>query len=450
PVAPIRKNRIWLLILLAALASIFLIAAPSSPLNSITGLSADDDSWIGRIWEINSGKTRSWDWWVGWEMFVDSPVVGIGLGNYKLNFLAYKADFLSTPRGETYSFYIPRAAQAHNDYVQALAELGIAGALAIAGFIVLLVVLFWLRIHRTKNEDLRMDLLLLACGAFPVLVHALVSFPAHLPASSLVFIAVIGIAFSRVYGDTGVHIQTLSQWPLRTSGIVVLVLGLAVSGFAVSDLAANVLMTKGLQQLQLGNTHVAEALLSKSLRYDFAPRQTYYHLASAQLRLNKTDEAWANLEMCMTRYLDEGVYLTYANLGANRGELDKAQTAVDTLLAGHPLKEVEQQARYIEAIISIQRQDYDRAVQQLESLTQDHPSYETGFIALGDLYDAQGLTNSARSNFERALLLIDKGLDRANKKIADHAIVTLAEYGQIRAKIDLLNQQKAIVVDRLS
>jgi len=450
PVAPIRKNRIWLLILLAALASIFLIAAPSSPLNSVTGLSANDDSWIGRIWEINSGKTRSWDWWVGWEMFVDSPVVGIGLGNYKLNFLTYKADFLSTPRGETYSFYIPRAAQAHNDYVQALAELGIAGALAIAGFIALLVVLFWLRIHRTKNEDLRMDLLLLACGVIPVFVHALVSFPAHLPASSLVFIAVIGIVFSRVYGDAGVRIQTLSQWPLRTSAIAVLVLGLAASGFAVSDLAANVLMTKGLQQLQLGNTNVAESLLSKSLRYDFAPRQTYYHLASAQLRLNKTDEAWANLEMCMTRYLDEGVYLTYANLGANRGELDTAQTAVDTLLAGHPLKEVEQQARYIEAIISIQRQDYDRAVQQLESLTQDHPSYETGFIALGDLYDAQGLTDSARSNFERALRLIDRGLDRANKKIADNTIVTLAEYGQIRAEIDLLNQQKTIVVDRLS
>jgi len=152
----------------------------------------------------------------------------------------------------------------------------------------------------------------------------------------------------------------------------------------------------------------------------------------------------------MTRYLDEGVYLTYANLGANRGELDTAQTAVDTLLAGHPLKEVEQQARYIEAIISIQRQDYDRAVQQLESLTQDHPSYETGFIALGDLYDAQGLTDSARSNFERALRLIDRGLDRANKKIADNTIVTLAEYGQIRAEIDLLNQQKTIVVDRLS
>jgi len=450
PVAPIRKNRVWILILLLVLSAVFLVQAPSSPLNSVIGFSADESSWLGQLWERNSGKTRSWDWWVGWEMFVDSPVVGVGLGNYKLNFLTYKPDFLSTPRGEAYDFYIARAAQAHNDYVQVLAELGLLGAITLFGFVATLVWSFWCRVRRTRDEEKQLDLLLLACGVIPVFVHALVSFPAHLPASSLVFIAIIGIALSRAYGGAAVLTRTLSRWPLKVSALAVLVVGLVVSGFAVADLSANVLMAKGIQQLQMGNTRVAESLLSKSLRYDFAPRQTYYHLASAQLRLSKPDEAWENLELCMTRYLDEGVYLTYANLGANRGELEKAQAAVDTLLAGEPLKEVEQQARYIEAVISVQGQNYDRAVQQLESLTQDHPTYETAFIALGDLYLAQGLTNSARGNLTEALQLIENKLRRANKKIENNTIATLAEYGQIRAEIDLLNQQYDIVIDRLS
>jgi len=450
PVAPIRKNRVWILILLLVLSAVFLVQAPSSPLNSVIGFSADESSWLGQLWERNSGKTRSWDWWVGWEMFVDSPVVGVGLGNYKLNFLTYKPDFLSTPRGEAYDFYIARAAQAHNDYVQVLAELGLLGAITLFGFVATLVWSFWCRVRRTRDEEKQLDLLLLACGVIPVFVHALVSFPAHLPASSLVFIAIIGIALSRAYGGAAVLTRTLSRWPLKVSALAVLVVGLVVSGFAVADLSANVLMAKGIQQLQMGNTRVAESLLSKSLRYDFAPRQTYYHLASAQLRLSKPDEAWENLELCMTRYLDEGVYLTYANLGANRGELEKAQAAVDTLLAGEPLKEVEQQARYIEAVISVQGQNYDRAVQQLESLTQDHPTYETAFIALGDLYLAQGLTNSARGNLTEALRLIENKLRRANKKIENNTIATLAEYGQIRAEIDLLNQQYDIVIDRLS
>ncbi|MCK5247079.1 O-antigen ligase family protein, partial [Candidatus Bipolaricaulota bacterium] len=322
PVDPIRKNRLWILVMLLSLVLTFLIMAPSGPLNSVVGLSADESSWIGRIWERNSGRTRSWDWWVGWEMFKESPVVGVGLGNYKLNFLAYKAEFLTSPRGENYDFYIPRAAQAHNDYAQALAELGILGGLAVLGFMAVLAVSFWLRIRRMKDENKRLELILLACGVIPVFVHALVSFPAHLPASSLVFIAIIGIAYSRVYGEAAVRTGLLSRWPLRVAVAAVTAIGIVVSTFAVSDLSANILMYEGIQQSQLGNNHTAEALLSASLRYDFAPRQTYYHLASVQLQLNQFDEAWENLELCMKRFLDEGVYLKYANIGANRGELE--------------------------------------------------------------------------------------------------------------------------------
>jgi tetratricopeptide (TPR) repeat protein len=450
PVGPMRKNRVWLLILLLLLTITFLVEAPSSPLNSVVGLSADRSSWISQLWDRNSGRTRSWDWWIGWEMFKDSPIVGVGLGNYKLNFLSYKAEFLSTARGEDYSFYIPRAAQAHNDYVQALAELGILGALAILGFMAVLVVSFWLRVRRTKDEDEQLELLLLACGIIPVFVHALVSFPAHLPASSLVFIALIGIAHSRVYGEAAVRTHSLSRWPLRISVSVVVVVGIIVSGLAAFDLSANILMNKGIRQSQLGNDYSAEALLVASLRTDFAPRQTYYHLASTQLRLDRINEAWENLELCMTRFLDESVYLTYANLGANLGELDKAQAAVDILLASHPVSSVEQPARYIEAVIAMQQRDYDHATQLLESLTRDHASYETGFLALGDLYAAQGLTDSARSNFETALQLIEKKLGTASRRLEAETIATFAEYGQIRTEIQLLNQQKEIVIEQLN
>lgn len=449
PVSPIRKNRLWILALLLLLVITFLVEAPSGPLNSVVGLSADESSWIGQIWGKYGGRVRSWDWWVGWEMFKESPVVGVGLGNYKLNFLTYKTEFLATSRGEDYDFYISRAAQAHNDYVQALAELGILGGLAVLGFMAVLVVSFWLRIRRTKDEDKRLELLLLACGIIPVFVHALASFPAHLPASSLVFVAVIGIAFSRIYGEAAVRTGSLSRWPLRVAVASITAIGIVVSVFAVSDLSANILMYEGIQQLQLGNNHSAEALLSASLRYDFAPRQTYYHLATAQLRLNRFDEAWENLELCMTRFLDEGVYLTYANVGANLGEPDKAQAAVDVLLDGHPLPAIEQQARYIEAVIAVQQQDYQLGVQLLEALAQDYPSYETAFVALGDLYAAQGLISSARKNLERALELIDKKLAIANEGLVIGTFISTAEYGRLRAEIELLAQQRKIVVERL-
>ncbi|MEA3238404.1 MAG: O-antigen ligase family protein, partial [Candidatus Bipolaricaulota bacterium] len=138
PVEPIKKNRIWLIALLAVLAFTFLVEAPSGPLNSVVGLSADGGSWISRAWAHNAGKTRSWDWWVGWEMFKDHPLLGVGMGNYKLDFVQYKATFLATPRGAAYSFYIPRAAQAHNDYVQVVAEMGILGIITLLSLLILL------------------------------------------------------------------------------------------------------------------------------------------------------------------------------------------------------------------------------------------------------------------------------------------------------------------------
>jgi O-antigen ligase len=445
PVAPIRKNRAWIVFLLVLLAIAFLVQAPSGPLNSVVGLSAEEPPWIVRLWESNSGRTRSLDWWVAWTMFLDSPVVGVGLGNYKLGFLSYKAEFLSTPQGAGYDFSVPVAAQAHNDYVQALAETGILGALSIMAFVGVLAVSFWFRVRRTQDEDRRLELLLLACGILPILAHALVSFPAHLPSSSLVFVALIGIVHSSAYGERAVRSCSVSRRWLPLSVLSVAAVGIIVSVVAIRDVSANILMYAGVQQLQLGNTRTAEALLARSLAYDFAPRQTYYHLASAQLQLNRPDEAWGNLEKSMTRFLDEGVYLTFANLAAQRGDLETAQAAVDVLLRGRPEQAVERQARYIEAVIAVRGRDYDRAVHLLESLTQDHASYETGFIALGDLYAAQGFVAPARRNLETALRIIDRKLAR----LAATDVTTIAEYGQVRSETNLLTQQRTIVVKRL-
>lgn len=473
PMAPLRRNWPWILLLIASLALANSVTSPDGVLRSTVGLppapsaspfaplreliseeqlnleSASEEPWTVRLWEKYSDRTRTWDWWVGWEMFKDYPFVGIGLGNYKLNFIAYKTTFLSTPRGKAFDYYIPRAAQAHNDYVQALAEIGGIGFTAIIATLAMLIISFWQRIRSNYNQVKHMALLLLASGVVTFLAHAVVSFPSHLPASSLVFVALIGIAYSRVYGESTVGTFSLSRWKLPISVVTVVVIGIIVSGFAVADLSANILMTEGIKQLQMGNAYSAEALLSRSLQLDFAPRQTYFHLASAQLRLNRLDDAWENLQYCMTRFRDEAVYLTYANLGANKGELVGAQAAIDILLGSQPYTEVEWQARYIESVIAIHQDEYSRAVMLLESLIQDAPSFEIAFLALADIFAAQGLTHSARSNLEKALMIIDGKLALLNIKLEKGVFLSVAEYGELRAEVEKLHQEREIAIDRL-
>ena len=99
-------------------------------------------------------------------------------------------------------------------------------------------------------------------------------------------------------------------------------------------------MAKGIEQAQFGNPYGARALFERSLRLDFAPRQTYYHLATTQIRLEDLDSAQENLEKCFTRFTDETVYLSYANLTANARQFDRAKEAVALLLATQPKREI--------------------------------------------------------------------------------------------------------------
>lgn len=451
PVDPIKKNRIWLIALLVVLAFTFLVEAPSGPLNSVVGLSASSSgSWISRVWAHNAGKTRSWDWWVGWEMFKDHPLLGVGLGNYKLNFVPYKADFLATPQGKSYDFYIPRAAQAHNDYVQVVAEMGILGIIALLSTLVMLPLFFWLRLRANTDEGDRLDLILLGSGIVVFLVHALFSFPAHLPASSLVVILSLALASAPVYGNRAVHTVSLSRWALKGTVTAVILFGLTLSVIGIRDYQANILLGKGIRQLQMGQANLAEATLTKSIGLDFCPRQTYYYLATAQINLKEYDQALESLEKCENRFADESVYLMRANVAVNLGKTDIAQRDIDLLLASHPQSTIEAQAEYLDAMVSFRNKEYDEATKKLEGLIDKHPTFERAYMSLGDLYRGRGMPVTARKYLEKALSIIDNSLARANKKISSGKTMTVSEYGKLRNQIDSLKQEREAVEQALS
>ena len=451
PVDPIKKNRIWLIALLVVLAFTFLVEAPSGPLNSVVGLSASSSgSWISRVWAHNAGKTRSWDWWVGWEMFKDHPLLGVGLGNYKLNFVPYKADFLATPQGKSYDFYIPRAAQAHNDYVQVVAEMGILGIITLLSILVMLPLFFWLRLRTNTDEGDRLDLILLGSGIVVFLVHALFSFPAHLPASSLVVILSLALASAPVYGNRAVHTVSLSRWALKGTVTAVILFGLTLSVIGIRDYQANILLGKGIRQLQMGQANLAEATLTKSIGLDFCPRQTYYYLATAQINLKEYDQALESLEKCENRFADESVYLMRANVAVNLGKTDIAQRDIDLLLASHPQSTIEAQAEYLDAMVSFRNKEYDEATKKLEGLIDKHPTFERAYMSLGDLYRGRGMPVTARKYLEKALSIIDNSLARANKKISSGKTMTVSEYGKLRNQIDSLKQEREAVEQALS
>jgi len=445
PIEPIRRNRNWLLALLCVLVFTFLVEAPSGPLNSVVGLSAEDSSWLGRLWKSNVDKVRTWDWWVGLEMFKESPFVGVGLGNYKLNFIPYKAKFLATPAGAGYDFYIERAAQAHNEYVQGIAELGVLGVLALVALLGVLAVTFWRRLRSNRDEGDRFDLILFGCGVVVFLVHALASFPAHLPASSLVLVVVFGLASSRPYGDTAVVSVRLKGWSHKAVVVILTGFCLVVSGIAIRDCSADRLLNRGIVQLQMGQFRLAEATLEESARRDFCPRQVYFYLATAKLRQGRYEEARDDLEKCLTRFVVEQVYLQLANLAVNSGEVETAREYVELLLSTHPHPDVRIQARYLNGTIAIREGAYGRATNELEALVSELPSFERAYIALAEIYRFEGMAINARKYYEKSLEIIEPKLTRAQAKLTSATTIAAGEYSKLRDAVELLTQEKQSV-----
>jgi len=111
------------------------------------------------------------------HIFLDHPVLGTGLGTLQQVYPPYETRY----DGKVVN-------HAHNDYLEALAETGIAGGLCCAAFVVTLFIgglRFLQAVSDSFANTLRLSGLI---GCWGLLVHSLVDFNLHIPANLLLFL----------------------------------------------------------------------------------------------------------------------------------------------------------------------------------------------------------------------------------------------------------------------
>jgi O-antigen ligase len=122
-----------------------------------------------------------------WRLFLDHPIVGTGLGTFQMVFPPYD------------TLYDGRVVNnAHNDYLEALAETGVLGGAFCAWFV------GWVLFTALKRvavpggafgSVLNLSGLIACCG---MLVHSLVDFNLHIPANALLFFVSAHLAVVRL------------------------------------------------------------------------------------------------------------------------------------------------------------------------------------------------------------------------------------------------------------
>jgi O-antigen ligase len=118
-----------------------------------------------------------------WRIFLDHPFLGTGLGTLQIVFPRYETLYDGKIVNHT-----------HNDYLEALAETGIAGGLCCAWFIGVLLTESLKRLRLLGNSFAGALQLsgLVACSGF--LVHGFVDFNLHIPVNALLFFLMAHLA----------------------------------------------------------------------------------------------------------------------------------------------------------------------------------------------------------------------------------------------------------------
>ena len=153
--------------------------------------------------DFTSGRLQFWQ--TGWQVFLANPIIGAGLDAFGSAYTRYDI-----------SNGTLRVEQAHNDYLQILADAGVIGFACVAAFIFLLF-RSSLKTIRSSTDDLRRGAAIGAlAGCFAILIHSFFDFPLRTPANGFVFlllatIAVAAVDQSRSTRSKSHHVRRLSE-----------------------------------------------------------------------------------------------------------------------------------------------------------------------------------------------------------------------------------------------
>jgi O-antigen ligase len=177
------QSRFYILIgalalILGLFGAVFLLGEDQSLVRGV-GLQANEG-------DLANGRIHFWT--IALKIFFDNPILGAGLNAFGVAFTQY-----DTWNG------VYRVEQAHNDYLQALADTGIVGFACVAAFIYLL---FKNALSVTKSSPsvFRRSVAHGAlAGCFGILIHSLFDFPLRTPSNALFFLTLTTIAVVSIY-----------------------------------------------------------------------------------------------------------------------------------------------------------------------------------------------------------------------------------------------------------
>jgi tetratricopeptide (TPR) repeat protein len=153
-------------------------------------------------------------WGVAAEMWQKNFWWGVGPGHFNVRFVQYRPDFWR---------FQPHMGWVHNDYLNALVDWGLAGALLVAiafGVFFWQVARSWRHVQRSQNDlNVRLSnrsaiVMGGTVGLIAILIHSLTDFNFQIPANAIVAVTLLALVAGHFRFASERYWHTV-RWPLR-------------------------------------------------------------------------------------------------------------------------------------------------------------------------------------------------------------------------------------------
>jgi len=411
-----KKNKKWMMALFIIFLIITIIYSTDNPLNKsrLTVIERALSTFDEQDPSIN---TRLLIYRTTLAMIKAKPLFGSGIGTFKMNYLDYQADFLQN--NPDYIKFSGKAAEAHNEYLQMAAELGIVG---LGIFFSILFVFYSLALKYLKSKHDHQDKIIvfgLLMGITSFLIHSLFTFPYHVPVLGSTFFILLGLTVVYIdgFGLNEIGRKNIRRIEINTNKMIkniiiipMLLLTVFLIGIvAVKPYFAEIHYFKGIKYYEKENYSDALKDFKYAARLDSNNGRILHALGSTYYHLDIQEEAQNILQRTKYYFNDRNIY---RNLGLSYTQSGNYREAEKELMHAIYLDPKFTRAYIDLAYLHAIQKDYDKAISEWNKILEIEPNFSEKYNVLyylGLTYVKKEMPDKALEYFLQALPLVPEG-----------------------------------------
>lgn len=411
-----QENKRWLILLLISFLIITAIYSTDNPLNK-SAITVPQRALSTFDKQDPSINTRLLIWKTTFEMIKDRPILGFGIGSFKANYLDYQAEILKDD--PYYIKYSVKAGEAHNEYLQIWAELGIIGL----GLFLLIFYFFYKTIidfyNNNKNVKEKIITFGLVMGIICFLIHSLFTFPLHVPVLGITFFAIMGltVVYTRktnlyeIDSDNCVKEIKLINKKIKIalSILIFIFMIFTVNLVVIKSYIAEIYYFKGIVNNEKGSYIDAASNFEYAAQLDPYNGRILHASGTSYFNLMIYDKAEEILQRTKKYTVDVN---TYNNLGLLYSRLKKYLKAEEEFKQAIYLNPKFGKAFYNLGYLYFIQGKYNDTIEQWNKILKIDPNFPNKYIMLNNLgivYNKKVMPGKALEYFVQSLQLVPEG-----------------------------------------